>query len=303
MPSDTSHAADRFVVGLDLQPTGEGAVEYAKWLYDSTAEPEPPHFIGIHVLENNYLYSILRGHHLDEVIKAARKEVLDDIDGVRASRAFFGLHVVQSQSAERGLADACRAQGAQALVVSRHAPRKGRRLVRLGRVPRRLLQRVEVPTFIVPSDLTADTVGSGPVIAAVDMHDGCVAAARYAAWIAQRLGRPFVVAHVRATVDHYGARYVPPDSLEGLAKVDLEDAQHALDRWLNKHDLKPNEQLTLSGSVVDELIGLVDSTNACLLAFGAMSTRRDWEQFLDGTLGSELAAASSCAVVSVPAAS
>ncbi len=299
MTSNEQQAAPRWVVGLDMEPTGAGAVEFSKWVFDTFAGPGRPRVVGIHVLENEYLYPMLRRHDLDEVVRWARASVVEDIDDSNAARVFAGLHVVQGRGAEQGLADACRVQHAQALVVSRHAPRKGRHIVRLGRVPRRLLRRIAVPTFVVPSDLTAESVGTGPVVAAVDLSDACLAAARYARRLAERLGRPLALAHVRATTEHYGVRYVPAETLAALQAEEAADGQHALARWAAEHGLQSAKLHSLSGSVVDQLGDLARGTDACLLAVGANVVPM-WERVVTGSVGSEVSATAPCSVVNVP---
>ncbi|MCK7482758.1 MAG: universal stress protein [Candidatus Moduliflexus flocculans] len=187
----------RIIVGLDVRPTSQGALHFAQWLTATSRYGDEAVEV-LHVLEQDHLALVLRYHHLDEVMAMARTTAATLLAKAGAARWEPGLRVLVGTRAEVDLRSAALAQGDGLLVIGRMAQRGERRLVRLGKVARRLLRAPSTPTVVVPPDLEASDLGAGPVIALSDLEAGSVPAGRFAASMADRLGRPLEVVHVMA---------------------------------------------------------------------------------------------------------
>lgn len=293
------HMHQNWIVGLDLQPSGDGALEFARWLHAQETGDDALRFIGVHVLEDFYLYSMLRHHHLDELIRWARTALEKDVEEANAEDTVSELHVLQGGTAEKTLRDACLHHGSVGLIVGRHATRERRHAVRLGRVARRALRHSDRPTIVVPPDLTATTVGNGPVVVASDLHDDSIAAVHFAKKLAARTGRPLMLTTVVPTPERYGARYMPAESLEEIHLAHEREGRVALEMWAQKHGFEGEDQRVIAGSVVEQLLELSANVNACLLVVGSRRLGT-WERLLITSVGSELAAMASCPVAVVP---
>ncbi len=283
----------RWVVGLDLRPRSDGALRFATWL--ARAAPGRDGFALVHVLEEEHLRAVLRVHHLDEVIAAARDGAAAELARVVGAAGLGAAEIVRGRSADEALADALARLGADALVVGRVAGREELRVVRLGRAARRLLRRLPAPVVVVPPD-EDPAARTGPVIALTSLADDAVEACRFAAALAERVGRPLVIAHVVPFVD---LPFMPGETLDALAGQGRSAAEPALASWLAAHGLRPAEALVLQGGLLEEAEGLARDRDALLLVTG--STRRSGLERLAGpSVGGELAATAPVSVAVVP---
>jgi nucleotide-binding universal stress UspA family protein len=210
------------------------------------------------------------------------------------------LHVVQGVHAEQSLEAARVYHHAEGLVVGRQAPREGHHLLRLGRVARRLLRSLAGPVIVVPPDWdpTAQTV-EGPVVCATNLDDNGAAAARYAAQTAARLGRGFVLVHVVAVPEDFGAQYIPAATREKIAVEAQAEGERGLAAWIASLDLPGATAVVRQGHVTDQLVRLAHETQAAMVVTGSrrLST---FDRLLLTSVGSELAATSPCPVAVIP---
>lgn len=263
-----------WIVGMDLRPYGAGAIRYAAWLARTSRAPGGERFFPVHVLEEEHLRFVLRHHHLDEVTRSAREAADASLRAADAGAAFEEPEVVVGGRAEDGLAAACRARDAQGIIIGRIAKREGHAIVRLGRVARRVLRALPTSVIVVPPDLEAAGVGTGPVVALTALHEGA-SACRFAEELARRTGRELVVAHVVAPAANVS--YVLKPTLERIGRERREEAEHALAEWVRSHELVPESTRVLEGSLFETALAFAGERATPLLVVGAPgAARRAW---------------------------
>jgi nucleotide-binding universal stress UspA family protein len=294
-----STSANRWIVGLDLRPTGQGALRFARWLAGANREGRPT-FVGVHVLEEDTLRAALRYHHLDELVAGAREEAEMLLRNAGATEVLGELHVVQGLHAEQSLEAARSEHQAEGLVVGRQAPREGHHLLRLGKVARRLLRSLGGPVVVVPPDWEPETVSpDGPVVCATNLGDGTAPAARFAAELARRLGRPLVLVYSVAVPEDYGANYIPIATRQKIAAESQEIGERELATWAAGLGLTGATPVVRQGHVTEQVLRLARETKAAMIVTGSrrLSTL---ERLLLTSVGSELAATSPVPVIVVP---
>ena len=291
--------ANRWIVGLDLRPTGQGALRFARWLA-GTAREERLSFVGVHVLEQDMLQAALRYHHLDELVAGAREEAEMLLRNAGATDVLAELRVVQGLRADETLEAAREEHQAEGLVVGRQAPREGHHLLRLGRVARHLLRSLGGPVVVVPPDWDpAAASPTGPVVCATNVGDGSVAAARFAAEQARRLGRELVLVYAVPVPEDYGVNYIPSATREKIAHETREAGERELAAWIAGLGLTQARAVVRPGHVTEQVLRHARESQAALLVTGSrrLSTL---ERMLLTSVGSELAATSPVPVVVVP---
>ncbi len=251
------------------------------------------------MLENDHLSVVLRLHHLDEVLEAARGAAARMLQAEGVAGRFGAPRVAQAVTAEHGLAAAGAELGADALVVGRAAPTEGFSLVRLGRVARHLVRAPPRTVIVVPPDLAPGALGAGPVVAVAGLSEGSVATCRFAAAFAARLGRAWILVHVVPMPEDYGAHYLPPASVDGIRAARRQEAEAAARAWVSTHGLAPAELLVLEGQPAGRALALAQERGAPLLVAGA-STATGLEQAVFHSTVMELAATSPLPVAVVP---
>jgi nucleotide-binding universal stress UspA family protein len=285
----------KWIIGLDLRPRSFGALHFATWL-TKTAPKGDERFIAVHVLEPEHLRAALKYQHMDEVLASARDaghRILEHEAPVERVRE---LEIVQADSADEGLAAALARHDADALIVGRIAGRSETALVRLGRVARQLVRRLPAPVVVVPPDIAAADLGSGPVVALTSLDDSATAACRFAARIAQWTGRRLVVVHV---VPYLELPYLPGASMDEIARDQRRAAEIALGAWIQREQLHADEALVEQGDVLDRAEVIAEERDAPLLVIGS-SRRTGLERLTTPSMGRELAATSAVPVAVVP---
>jgi len=294
-----STPANRWIVGLDLRPTGQGALRFARWLSGAFREDRPS-LVGMHVLEEDTLRAALRYHHLDELIAGARQEAEMLLRNAGATDVLAELHVVQGVHAEATLEAAREEHHAEGLVVGRQAPREGHHLLRLGKVARRLLRSLHGPVVVVPPDWDPAMVSAdGPIVCATNVGDGSVPAARFASELARRLGRGLDLVYTVPVPEDYGAHYIPAATRQKIAAEAQEIGQRELKEWIAGLDLPGVTAVVREGQVAAQVLRFARETKAAMIVTGSrrLSTL---ERLLLTSVGSELAATSPVPVVVVP---
>lgn len=291
----------RWVVGLDLGPLSSGALRFAAWLSSSSTGPGGEALRGVHVLEEDHLLAALRLHHLDEVLAAAKGAATAAVARAGLAGPLGEPVVVRAATADEGLAAACRDLDGDALVVGRRAPVAGASLVRLGRVARQLARSPSCPVVVVPPDLDPADLPAGPVAAVTSLADDSIETCRFAARVAERLGRRWILVHVVPTATDYGAHYLPAASVEAMRVERCGAAARAAAAWIDRHGLRPERTTILDGQPTEAVIAHAVAGGVPLLVVGA-TRRTGLEQVFFHSMVVELAAGAPVPVAIVPVA-
>ena len=286
-----------WIVGLDLRPTGRGAIHFARWLHRAS-EPAPVGLVGIHVLEQAHLQAALRYHHLEELETAATKAADSMVSDADAHACVPQRHVVQGVHASTALKDALAEHGAEGIIIGRLAPRAGGRIFRLGRTARRLLRMLPGPVIVVPPDYAA-SADKAPVVVTTNLCDDAATAMRFGVEFAKRTGRPVTALHIVPQPDDYAAHYIPAESRAKIAGEHEAEARVGIKKWLTGLGLAVDHQEVIVGHITESAVDYARDKGAALLVSGSrrLSTL---ERLLITSIGSELAATASCAVAIVP---
>ena len=152
--------------------------------------------------------------------------------------------------------------------------------------------------MVVPPDLDANQLGSGPVILAVDMTESCGAAAAFAARVATAMGRDLVLVHAIHAPDR--GPYLPADAWdERIAQLDAH-GEEQFRQWSDRHAIGAAERVIVHGPPSQRLPHIAAERDACLLVTGSRQLSSVERMFLS-SMGSELAAIASVPVAVVPA--
>jgi nucleotide-binding universal stress UspA family protein len=288
----------KWVVGLDLRERSIGAVHFARWLASAASGTR---FVGVHVLEQEHLLAVLRDHHLDEVLSGARRAAEAAVANEGAAAELTTVDIVQALNTPAGLCDAATRLQADGILLGRAAPREGQRLVRLGRVARRLLRMSTLPAIVVPPDMrAADFAGDGPVIGLTKLTDDSVAPCSFAGSMARALGRRLVIVHVIEAPSVASAQYVASVTLDRVQAERRAEAESAMARWIESCGVRADATELLVGNVVEAVTELADQRRAALLVAGSRHGGSTLERLLVASTASELAAAATRPVAVVP---
>ncbi|MCA9694402.1 MAG: universal stress protein, partial [Myxococcales bacterium] len=212
--------------------------------------------------------------------------------------ALASTAVARDTSAEAHLEALAQARPGVGLILGRRAPTAGGRVVRLGRVARRLLRALPGPVVIVPPDLDPATLGDGPVIATTDARDDSLPACRFAVALARALGRSALLVHVVPTPDVWihEAVMLPPEQVFGRLQA---EGEAVLARWAQRHELDALERFVDVGGVVHGVEAIAQARNAPLIVCGSRQLGAI-PRFFAGSVASELAASSRLPVAVIP---
>lgn len=287
-----------WLVGMDLSDHGQGALAYTRWL--SGVLPEEESFVGVHVLEQDEMRQLLRHHHLAEIEERAAAAVERVVESTGVAEILSERRVICGRTAERALAElAGRGGGVRALIIGRQARRGELRVVRLGRVARRIMRALPAPVVVVPPDLEPKLVGDGPIILAASTQADASGAVRFARDLARDLGRPLLVAHVVPGDETLTAEYVPTGAVSGFFRELREEHERDLAAWMRTHDLGDVAHHMSEGSVVDRLAELALSKRSPLVVCGSRGLGFGMRLF-SSSVASDLAAACQVPVAVVP---
>ena len=289
-----------WIIGIDLRPLSYGALQFGAWIAANAVAAEGARFIPVHVLEQDHLLAVLRYHHLDEVVAAARDEARRALERHGCSDWTRDLQIVQALRAEESLEAARASAGAKAIMIGRAAGRGERRVVRLGRVARRLLRALPSPVVIVPPDLQVRDVGTGPIVALTSAGGDTVDAVHFAADVARSVGRKLALAYVSRDPAGAGLPFMPAASLERARIDELRDGERVLAAWVASEGLHPDSTTVLQGNVIEQAITFAEAQRSPLLVVGARR-RAGVGRALVPSIGGELAATTSVPVAVVPA--
>lgn len=291
----------RWIIGLDLRPRSVGALRFASWLGAATAPREAERFIAVHVLEEEHLRAALRTQHLAEVEAAARGQVRRLLDAEDPDGRIVEVEVVQATAADEGLRAEQKARGADGAVIGRIARREERRLVRLGRVARRLLRDPPGPTFVIPPDLGRDAIGDGPIVALTSLDVDAEAACAFAARLAARTGRPLDLVHVVPHLAANSPEFIPAHLLAEHSEELVKQGEKDLAAWVKDRGLHPSRTHVLRGDLFDAAVLHAEQVRAPFIVIG-LHPRGGLERLVSPSIASELAATATVPVLVVPAA-
>lgn len=292
----------RWIVGLDLERRSAGALQFVRWLARESRAADGEHFVGVHVLEEEHLELVLRYHHLDHVLSSARAAAEESLRHGGADALVPDVEVIQGLEAAESLREAVRSRGADGLIVGRAAPgAAGVRIVRLGRVARRLLRAVPVPVAVVPPDVRTEALGDGPLVALVRLDARSARTAAFAAGLAGRLGRPLALVYVIPPTVEQAAPYFPPHLGEQLAAEQRARGEQALAAWLASAGITAQLTAVVQGNPVDAALDFAAAHRSPLLVVGARPLHGVATVLASGT-ASVLASVAPLPVVVVPSA-
>jgi nucleotide-binding universal stress UspA family protein len=289
----------KWLVGLDLRPSSQGAIRFASWLVKNSSGPGHEAVAAVHVLKEPFLQSVLRHHDLDEVMKHAEQEATRVVAEAGAADDIREIHIRKADCVDEALEEARVECGADGLIIGRQAKRMSHDVVRLGKVCRKVLRGLEAPTFVVPPDLAQTDIGAGPVVALSKLSRDSEGACHLAARMAKDLGRRLLVLHVVPTPEHYGAHYLPKETLAKLRGEHQQEGEQELSRWIAANNIGDCDPVVRQGSLVDEVTAHAAKVDACLIVCGSRGLSAA-ERMLLTSVGSTLAAAASLPVAVAP---
>lgn len=289
--------AAKWTIGLDLRPSGRGALAFARWARERTQPPGALELDAVHVAEESFLLRELKHTHLADLearllTRAGEELELAGLAGATVPR------VVESTHAERALQDAMETSGAEALVIGRRVGAHEDGFVRLGRVARRVLRSSPVATIVVPGDLGVDDFGNGPILLATDLSESSSGAVGFALRVAELCGREVIVVHIVPHFDQ-GDMFVPAATLEQLYhQLGLERGRE-LEAWIALHGLRAAKTALATGDVISRVLGIAEQESCPLVVCGSRRLGVA-ERIFTASVGSSLAAFGKLPVAIVP---
>lgn len=286
----------RWVVGLDLRPHSHGAINFAAWLHrhDQTGAMS---FDGLHVVESA-LFELPEAPAHVELLGHAEKAARAALQVRDAADAFSSVDAVDAVDVVETLAAASKLAITTGVIIGRRAAGEERALVRLGKVGRRLLRRLEAPTFVVPPDLELAHIGPGPVVCAVTLDDHGVAVARFGERLGAALGRRARLVHVVDSGDPIGLQYLPEGTWDDLHRRQRDEGQGAMQAWRDAAGLR-SPTLLAQGQTVPKLISAARELDACMILCGSRQLSLG-ERLWISSIGSTLASAAHLPVGVLP---
>lgn len=292
----------RWLVGLDPTPSSVGVVRFGGWLRARTEGRHALH--GVHVETSpatGLSDEVGSGPDLAPTARWAQRFLEEQ--GVSAAFDHAeSLHgapekVLQALAEERDY---------DGLLLGRAAPSDTTPLVALGRVPRRLLRALVLPTVVVPPDF-CEPAALGPIVVGVTPTAESLEAAGFAVLLGEELALPVVLVHVvppsrpLATVGVLslephdptmsGSDVAPPEDTSGPAAV--------IGEWAASHGLDGLPLALRVGHVPVELVAFARERQATMIVCGSRRLSL-LERLFTSSVGSELAAHADRPVVVVP---
>lgn len=244
------------------------------------------------------MLQVLRYEHLATVERQATAAAKAFIAKAGLGDRIPEPSVVRGIVADERLAKEVDNLGADGLIIGRQARAGSHRLVRLGRVARRLVRRLPAVTVVAPPELQGATIGSGPIMLATDLGPHGGPAAAFARSFAQATGRELVVAHVVPEATSAPA-FLPAATVQQFYEQIGLDRQRDLQGWLRDHGLEGHASVVAEGDVVDRLVGMAANEGAPLIVCGSRGLD-PVERVFTSSIATYLACHAPCAVAIVP---
>lgn len=312
----------RWLVGFDPTSSSVGVVRFAAWLHARSERRHALHAIHVDTsAATGFDESMAAGPDLSPSERRAREFLA--AQGV--AEAFAHVESVHG-SPEKVLQALARERDFDGVLLGRAAPIRASTIVSLGRVPRRVLRALELPTIVVPPDAfgpdgetppdpaTADlelTSASapepGPIVVGVTPSGESLEAAGFAVLLGGELGLPVVLAHVvppSRPVATAGVLSLEPrdPTMRGSDIAPPEDtagAAAAIESWTTQHGLDGMPLELRVGHVPVELVALARERRATMIVCGSRRLSLI-DRLFTSSVGSELAAHADRPVVVVP---
>ncbi len=302
----------RWLVGFDPTPSSVGMVRFAAWLHARTEGRHVLH--GIHVdTRTGVGFDGSPGDGAD--LSPSERDARAFLESQGVAEAFGPVEVVHG-SPEKVLQALAQERDYDGLLLGRSAPIEGSPLVSLGRVPRRLLRGLELPTVVVPPDAYGrEAPGSparleptpGPIVVGVAPTPECIEAAGFAVLLGEALELPVVLAHAvppsRSLATSGVLSFEPRDptmrSSDVVPPEDTSAAAAAIEAWTAQHGLEGLPLEVRVGHAPGVLVELARERNASMIVCGSRRLSLI-DRLFTSSVGSELAAHADRPVVVVP---
>lgn len=287
-------APARWIVGIDVQRRSDGAVAFAAWLHAQLRDP----LIGVHVAAREMFAA------MDQIAGPAQSDVRLRVELERSlveagvGDAFARVEVIEALDPVGPLEERCKEEGVAGLIIGRIAGQSGHETVRLGAVARRLLRGLVAPTWVVASDLRAESIGEGTVLVAVTAEDASVGAVRMGVRLAAALGRKVMFVQVVNPWIERSTLYPQHEALTREQTTQQRDAEARTRGWLMDLEVEGPLDVRLGGTL-EEIVGAARRHQAAFVVCGSRRLGLLGRIF-SGSLSSELAAHSSVPVLVVP---
>lgn len=298
MTDESGTQTQTWGVGVELSEDHLGALRFAARLAGTQGA-----LVGIHVMPDaERLHPLISR----EQAKAMREQIHVDVELLfRRAGATAPVEVclVEDDHPELALVEQAERRHFDALIIGRRARRDDDPLIRLGEISRRVLRKLPVPVIVVPPDFAAPdapegSLDPGPVVLATDLDEHGAAAARFAQAMAQRLGRPLLVAHGTEAFN-WGVSYIPAETFEVMLDQARSRARTRLHAWVIEHGLVGAREHVFLGDPARNLAQLVEDEQAALLVTGSRKLGPVERVFL-ASVSSELAGSTRCPTAVVP---
>jgi nucleotide-binding universal stress UspA family protein len=286
----------KWVVGVDLLPDSQGALEFVAWLHGREAVG-PGEVRGLCVLEEAAFFTV-RGDARVRIEEGVRKALAGLVDASHARGALGELDARIAGSVHTALCDLAREHEA-VLVIGRQARRGEGSLVRLGKIARRLLRHLPVPVAVVPPDIQLQDFPEGPVLVAVDTTEASLPAIAFGRAYARVVGRAVRLVHVLPSVGAIGLEYVSAARSAELRHEYGQRSRRAFDDFVHGNGLDDLPVSLLPGPVIESVLEVAGAERACSIVCGSRKLGVA-ARVVSASIGSELAAAASVPVVVVP---
>lgn len=285
-----------WIVGVDLRHRSDGAVRFGAWLREQTNGAIE--LVGVHAAPTAVVDQLDQFEGRVRVRERLKTEAELAMERAGVREAFADLELVEADEPAETLASARAERSAIGMIVGRKAASDGRDLVRLGSVARRLLQRLVVPTFVVPPDLQTEQLRSGPVVVAVTPADASSGAVEVGTALAKSLGRQLLFVRVVSVPEEYTQIYWSTDALAQFKGQTIAAAKDRTAEWLA--DQGRNEPVVVRyGDTITEILAVATEQGAPFLVCGSRLLSRI-ERVIALSTSSELAARSAIPVLVVP---
>ena len=283
----------RWLVGVDLRQRSGGAVAFARGL---VRHGKGHQAVAAHVIEDHARAVLSEYDPKAAEVLPERVESL--LEPLSSDATFRDVGSIPATAAEDGLAVAARENECDGYILGRRVPAQGRGLVRLGRVARRMLRTLELPTIVVPPDLGDDLSLDGPILLATALSESCAGAASLAAYLGQSLDVD-VLATTIVPSRQALAPYLWIDGEVEVSEAALRPSREAQDVWLSEHGLGDARRSVVEGSAEAQILDIAKVSGASMIVIGSRRLTTA-ERIFTSSLGSDLGAFSPIPVAVVP---
>ncbi len=286
----------KWLLGLDLRERCGGTLQLARFLKDKGAAQN---IQAVHVVEDIQRVIFSAANPRSEVSDLVTARLQEVLQRENAADIVDDPKLFEGQKPENVLLEIAEGGSVDAVLVGRAAPRDETSMIRLGRVTRRLLRSLPVPTIVTPPDLSYDDIGEGPVMLSTCTGNDSDGAARFAESLAKALGRELLLVHVAPMPVGWGGENLPEETLQYAWSEYGASAQRALERWAGTHGFQEVRSVIGGGWVPGEVGRIAKKEKACIVVCGSRKLGAV-SRIFTSSVGSEIAAQLPVPVAIVP---